>query len=199
MEIYHIRLGIEKGSAMPYINKTGLPSVTNILKPWIDTRWFTKESCDRGSYAHDRVEFHLKREFMVDYEEQWEVYFKSFQKFEPRIKKVVLVEERLADEDLGYCGQPDLVFIDEDGVLTLCDWKTAQGIMKYWPLQLGGYSMLLKSQKDIHVGKNIIVRLRNEAAKNPLIGVYSVQECERLFTNQLELFKMLWGNSWKNK
>jgi hypothetical protein len=130
---------------------------------------------------------------MVDYNEKYEVYFKSFQKFEPRIKEVVLVEERLSDHDLGYCGQPDLAFVDEDDSLALADWKTGKAIIKYWPLQLGGYSMLLKSQKNIHVKKNMIVRLRDEEAKKPLISVYCVKECERLFTNQLELFKLMGG------
>jgi hypothetical protein len=45
----------------------------------------------------------------------------------------------------------------------------------------------------------MVVRLRNEEAKKPLVNVYSVSEMERLFKNQLELFKLLWGNSWKNK
>jgi hypothetical protein len=130
---------------------------------------------------------------MMDFNEDYEVYFKSFQKFEPRIKEVVLVEERLADYDLGYCGQPDLAFLDVDDMLALADWKTGKAIAKYWPIQLGGYSMLLKSQKNIRVRKNMIVRLRDEEAKKPLISVYCVEECERLFTNQLEIFKLLGG------
>jgi hypothetical protein len=134
---------------------------------------------------------------MVDFDEKYEVYFKSFQKFEPRIKEVVLVEERLADYDNGYCGQPDLVFLDIDDMLALVDWKTGKAISKTWALQTGGYSLLLKSQKDIIVKKNMIVRLRDDETKNPLINVYDVAESERLFMNQLELFKLLGGNSWK--
>jgi hypothetical protein len=78
-------------------------------------------------------------------------------------------------------------------MLALSDWKTGKAIMKYWPIQLGGYSMLLKSQRNIRVKKNMIVRLRDEEAKKPLISVYSVSECERLFMNQLELFKLMGG------
>jgi hypothetical protein len=139
------------------------------------------------------ISSHLTFDFMVDFDDKYEVYFKSFQQFEPRIKEVVLVEERLADYDLGYCGQPDLVFLDIDDILALADWKTGKAVTKYWPIQLGGYSMLLKSQKNIKVGKNIIVRLRDDEAKKPLINVYCVEECERLFTNQLELFKLMGG------
>jgi hypothetical protein len=174
-----------------YSNETGLPSVTNVLSCWVDARWFTPESCVRGNQAHDRVSSHLTFEFMADFDEQYEVYFKSFQKFEPRIKEVVLVEERLADYELGFCGQPDLVFIDEDLKLALGDWKTAKAIAKYWPLQLGGYSILLRTQKNIVVEKNLIIRLRNDDTKKPLINYYDVKECERLFMNQLELYKML--------
>lgn len=184
---------------MPYTNDTGLPSVTDVIKTWVDTQWFTAESCHRGDQAHEKVASHLLNEFFV-IEERYEVYFKSFQKFEPRIQEVVLVEERLSDHELGFCGQPDIVFVDsEDGCLTLGDWKTAVAVAKYYQLQLGGYSMLLKSQKDIHVKKNILIRLRNDEAKKPLINVYSVSECERLFSNQLELFKLLGDKSWQKK
>jgi hypothetical protein len=176
-----------------YVNETGLPSVTDVLSCWVDRRWFTEESCIRGDQAHERISSHLTFEFIMDFDEKYEVYFKSFQQFEPRIKEVVLVEERLADYDLGYCGQPDLVFLDVDDMLALADWKTGKAVTKYWPIQLGGYSMLLKSQKNISVRKNIIVRLRDDEAKKPLINVYCVEECERLFTNQLELFKLMGG------
>jgi hypothetical protein len=173
--------------------------VTNILKPWVDTRWFTKESCIRGDYAHECVSSYLLDEMMTVSMPEHDVYFKSFQKFEHRIKKVVLVEKRIADHDLGFCGQPDLVFVDVDDMLVLLDWKTSTAVMKYYPIQLGGYSILLKTQENISVDKLMVVRLRNEEAKKPLVNVYSVSEMERLFKNQLELFKLLWGNSWKNK
>jgi hypothetical protein len=182
-----------------YSNDTGLPSVTNILKPWIDTRWFTEESCIRGDYAHDCVSSYLTGQMMFTSRPEYDVYFKSFKKFEPRIKKVLLVEKRLADYDLGFCGQMDLVFVDEDEVVTLCDWKTSKAVMKYYQLQLGGYSILLKSQTKFVPKKLMIVRLRDEEVKKPLISVYSVEESERLFLNQLELFNLLWGNQWKNK
>lgn len=180
-----------------YINDTGLPSVSDVIGCWVDKRWYTEESCIRGNQAHDMISSHLKFEFMMDFDEQYEVYFKSFQKFEPRIKEVLLVEERLADYDLGYCGQPDLAFVDADDMMALADWKTGKAISKTWAVQLGGYSMLLKSQKNIIVKKNMIVRLRDEEDKKPLINVYDVAESERLFMNQLELFKLLGGNSWK--
>lgn len=178
---------------MPYNNDTGLPSVTNILKPWIDTQWFTAESCTRGNEVHEQVYSHLVKDFFVC-KDEYMVYYKSFLKFEPRIKEMVLTEERLANYDLGFCGQPDIVFVDsEDGVLTLGDWKTSVAVAKYYQLQLGGYSILLKTMKNISVQKLMLVRLRKELDKKPLINIYSVSECERLFTNQLELYKLLKG------
>ena len=112
---------------MAYVNDTGLPSVTDVISCWIDTRWFTQESCIRGDQAHERISTHLTFDFMVNYDEKYEVYFKSFQKFEPRIKEVVLVEKRLSDYDLGYCGQPDLAFLDQDDTLCL---RAAQVLLK---------------------------------------------------------------------
>lgn len=178
---------------MPYSNPTGLPSATEIIKVWVDTQWFTPESCRRGDQVHEQISSNLLGEFFVCRPE-YEVYIKSFEKFQPRIGEVILVEERLADYDLGFCGQLDIVFNDtEDGLLTLLDWKTAQTASKAWMLQLGGYSILLKSQKNINVGKIMSVRLRKELDRRPLINVYSVKECERLFLNQLELYKLLKG------
>jgi hypothetical protein len=180
---------------MAYKNETGLPSVTNILKPWIDTQWFTAESCHRGNQVHEQVSSHLLNEFFVC-QKEYEVYYESFKKFEPRIKTTILVEERLADYKYGFCGQPDIVFVDsEDNVITLGDWKTSVAVAKYYQLQLGGYSILLRTQKDIFVNKLMLIRLRKELDKNPLINVYSVEDCERLFLNQLELFKLLGGKT----
>ena len=178
---------------MPYSNPTGLPSATEVIKVWVDTRWFTPESCRRGDQVNEQISSNLLGEFFICRPE-YEVYIKSFEKFQHRIGEVILVEERLSDYDLGYCGQPDIVFVDsEDGVITLCDWKTAVATARTWPLQLGGYSILLKSQKNINVGKIMSVRLRKELDRRPLINVYSVKECERLFLNQLELYKLLKG------
>jgi len=178
---------------MAYSNETGLPSVTNILKPWIDTQWFTAESCKRGNEVHEQVHADLTGEFFIC-DSQYQNYIESFKKFQPRIGKLILTEERLADYDLGFCGQPDIVFVDsEDNVLTLGDWKTSVAVAKYYQIQLGGYSILLRTQKNIIVEKLMLVRLRKELDKNPLINVYSVSECERLFMNQLELYKLLKG------
>jgi len=178
---------------MAYKNDTGLPSVTEILSPWIDKQWFTAESCHRGTQVHEQVYSHLVNEFFVC-QPEYEVYYESFKKFEPRIRNVVLAEERLADPFLGFCGQPDIVFVDnEDGVLTLGDWKTAVSVAKYYILQLGGYSILLRTQKNIKIEKLMLIRLRKEVDKNPLVNVYSVLDCERLFMNHLELYKLLKG------
>ena len=174
---------------MTYTNETGLPSVTNILKPWIDTRWFTKESADRGNQVHDRCESYLTKSFPSYFDPKYEPYWESFKKFEPNISEVILVEERLADYELGFCGQPDLVCVFADGLIVLVDWKTAQSKYKYWPIQLGGYSILLKTQKNIEVERLMTVRLRKENFKKPLIDVYCVQEFELMFAKQLSLYK----------
>ena len=174
---------------MEYINDTGLPSVTNILKTWIDTRWFTKEAMERGNFVHEKVRCYLQFDMMVGFPEEYQPYFDTFLKFADRIKEIILVEERLQDKNLGFCGQPDLVFRDIEGSIVLSDWKTAIAVQKYWPLQLGGYSILLKKQKNIVVDKIMSVRLRSESRKDPLVNTFSVMNSERMFYNQLELFK----------
>lgn len=181
---------------MSYVNETGLPSVSDVLSAWVDKTWFTEESRIRGSYVHDRIESHLKDEFFINTVDFYEVYFESFKDFEPRIREVMFCEERLADYDLGFCGMPDIVFFDVDQMTTLGDWKTGKAKYKTHPLQLGGYSILLKSQRNIVCEKSLIIRLRDERGKKPLVDVYCIKECERLFLNQLELFKHM-GEKWK--
>jgi hypothetical protein len=107
-----------------------------------------------------------------------------------------MVEKRLTNGRERFTGQPDFIFIDaEDDLVTLLDWKTAQATAKYWPLQLGGYSLLALKSAGIFVDKAMTVRLRKEKVdKFPLINVYSghgLKECERLFINQFELFNKL--------
>lgn len=181
-----------------YINETGLPSVSDVISIWVDKQWFTEISRIRGTYVHDRVSHDLKDDFFVDdIIPEFENYYESFLDFKERIREVNFCEERLADNDLGFCGMPDLVFFDVDQMTTILDWKTGKAIMKTWPLQLGGYSILLKTQRNIICEKAIIVRLRDERGKKPLVSVYSIEECERLFMNLLELFKLL-GAKWKS-
>ena len=157
----------------------------------MDTRWFTKEAAERGNQVHDRIRDYLLGDFNLEFNPEYEPYFQSFKKFHPMVKKVILVEERLADYELGFCGQPDLVCVYEDGIVTLVDWKTAQQKYKYWPIQLGGYSILLKTQLDIDVKKIMTVRLRKEFSKKPLIDVYSLEKFEKMFINMLDVYKYL--------
>ena len=86
-----------------YVNDTGLPSVTTIINPYIDTQWFKKEHTDRGSAVHDACEAHLKSLWIMPLPSDYQPYFDSFRRWiDLVLDRVVMVEERLIDKARGY-------------------------------------------------------------------------------------------------
>jgi hypothetical protein len=163
---------------MKYKNDTGLPSVTTILSPFIDTKWFKKEHTDRGSACHDAM---LAHALCIPYYGRtfnplWKPYVESGKKwFKENIKRVLLAEERL--EIAGdYCGQPDLLAVLNSGLIALIDWKTSVSVAKYWRFQLGGYMPLIHANTDFRIDVRMSVRLRRDFGKPCLVNEYNDHE-----------------------
>jgi len=133
-----------------YSNTTGKPSVTEVLAPWIDGRWFTEESRARGSAVHEALAEYLngKPAFLCPLPPDWRGYFDSGRRWiDKHVTKALVVEQRLVDETWRFCGQMDLVCKFKDIAtadwLTLIDWKT--GPPADWHrLQIAGYRHLAK-------------------------------------------------------
>jgi hypothetical protein len=134
-----------------YSNTTGLPSVTEVLSPWIDRQWYTAEACARGSAVHEALAEYLqgKPAFLCNPGNvKWAGYFYSGKKWiDQHVTKALVVEQRLVDERWRFCGQMDLVCKFKDIAtadwLTLIDWKT--GPPAVWHrLQIAGYRHLAK-------------------------------------------------------
>ena len=72
-------------------------------------------------------------------------YVLSFEAwFEAMVEEVLLVEERLYDHDLGYCGQVDLVArLRGDPGLAVIDLKTPVNEYVTWGAQLASYQNLV--------------------------------------------------------
>jgi hypothetical protein len=163
---------------MEYKNETGLPSVSDIIGLYEDTKWFRKEHSDRGNLVHEYAHAKLKRLMTPRIPEHIEPYVVSFTEFLPHIKRVVLIEKRLTDDVKGFCGQIDLLaemnkcrWFDQDSMWIL-DWKTAKAKGRLWKQRMAGYSRLARCNGYPHDGVATI-RLRSELGKNTLVDKWN--------------------------
>jgi len=149
-----------------YINNTGVPSVTDILKPYIDSRFFTDESRDRGEAVHAAIAAHLEGLWVKPLQPDWQLYVESFKRWADLvINEVILVEKRLIDPELGFCGQPDAILkLKGNDFLTLADWKTSQAFQDWWILQGVGYRHLAKKDGGIETGQQLSVILKKNGS-----------------------------------
>ena len=129
-----------------YVNATPFPSVTQVLRPWIDTQWFTPESRDRGSAVHNELAEYLngRPAFLCDLLPEWRGYFDSGRRWiDAHVIEVLLAETRLSDPQWRFCGQPDLICKTKLHSSILLDWKT--GAKARWHrLQIAGYRHLAR-------------------------------------------------------
>lgn len=150
---------------MTYRNDTGLPSVTQILSPYIDSTWFTQESRDRGEAVHAACAAHLMGTFCPPLDPEHQPYFDSARRWiDMAVDLVVLTEERLVDPALRYCGKPDLIaYLKGDKQPTLIDFKTSQAAHPVWPLQITAYRKLAQV-KGIGTARGISLRLKADGS-----------------------------------
>lgn len=152
---------------MAYVNNTGLPSVTEILKPYIDTRWFTQEHADRGTLIHDYCHRYIKGDwYLPPLPVEYQGYFNSFTKWaDSTVEAVILSETRLVNRALGYCGQPDFIGrIKGCCGLVLLDWKTSQSYQSWFALQGEAYRELARTDRGIETVKSGSVRLKADGS-----------------------------------
>ena len=164
---------------MQYLNETGFPSVTKILSPFVDSKWFKPEHAKRGEKVHGAISSRLRGLFVPSLPPAWKPYYDSFLPFFEHIDKVLLVEERLSDEDEGFCGQPDLVAQMDNtynNAIALIDWKTSIAKAKWWKPQLGGYSKLLMNKTEFVPSIAISARVRKDPDKKILLDIYDARD-----------------------
>jgi hypothetical protein len=187
---------------MSYSNETGLPSVTTIIGPWINTNFFRDSDRERGDLVHEFVKKKLRRLYFP-IPEVVKPYAENFEAFvSPHIGRPVLIEERLTSKIDGFTGQLDTV-IPHGGELALIDWKSSKAAQWWWPLQLGGYVKLLRSERpDINVKKVMSISLQKGLDNPPIIRIYLDHDVEKyvsLFESQLTIFKMGGKNHGKDR
>jgi len=161
---------------MAYENKTGLPSVTQIISPYVDFSAIRPDvlerACERGTIAHDAAAEYLRGGFPV-FPKEYCGYFDSFQRWaDDMILDCILIEKRIADPSRGYTGQVDLVArLKGDGGLTLIDWKTSAVGQKSWRVQLAAYRTLVVGEGS-PVDRMMSVRLKKDG-KGAIVDEYT--------------------------
>ncbi len=132
-------------------------SVTEVLSPWSNEK-FQKQGISekklsvasgKGTLVHDwclnGYALALPKTALPD---QYKGYGESFVKwFDKYVTRVIGVEKKLKDEELGIIGHPDLlseVDFGKGSVLGLIDLKTPIEYSVYWQVQLSAYLHLVR-------------------------------------------------------
>jgi len=161
---------------MAYENKTGLPSVSDIIRPYIDTQYFTEDCQVRGTAVHACAANYLQGLYFPKLKPAYQGYIDSFKIWaDENVEEVIKIETRLIDEDLGYCGKLDAVLRLKDcEKLCIVDWKTGKALQKSWILSIAAYAALEARRQHLGIDAYdcISVRLRCEH-KSPLVHKYS--------------------------
>lgn len=131
---------------------TDFPSVTTVLKPYMDFSMVPPEvleaACARGTEVHDLCAAHALNLWVSEIPGRAAGFHQSFVRwFDSYVAEVHLVEERIVHEALGYHGQLDLLItIKGDHGPSLWDLKTGAGLLPWWSLQVAAYDALARLQ-----------------------------------------------------
>jgi len=160
---------------MPYKNKTGLPSVTQIISPYVDKRYFKPEHAERGTRVHAACSAYLSGAWVAPLAPGHQPYFDSFRRWADKyVDGVLLVEKRLTSTH-GFCGQPDAVLtLKGSDSVVLVDWKTSQAYYRTFGLQLAAYRQLIVDNEPFVPERCLTVRTKKDGSGcliNELTGV----------------------------
>lgn len=186
---------------MAYKNTTGLSSVTDILSPYIEKRWFDGECMERGTAVHAACETHLKGLYAPKLLPAWQLYVDSFRRWSDiAINSVELSETRLKNNSLRYCGKPDAILSlrDNPEILVLVDWKTSQATQNWWQLQIVAYRKLAE-HNGIKTERGLSVRLKNNGAV-AIADEYTSMSDWNVFIGLLNSYRFFYGekNGFRN-
>lgn len=172
---------------MSYDNKTGYPSVTEVIRPYVNAEFFTEESRERGTAVHAACAAHLHGKYVVPLKNDWRGYFDSFKTWCDMAEPTpIYTEERLIDTQYGFCGKPDFCgkIKGIDGV-GIADWKTSITIGKSWPIQIAAY----RSLSPVITSWGLSLRLKSDGGM-PLANIYKDQTLDlNLFMSALNIHK----------
>ena len=142
------------------------PSVTQVMKPYINTDFFKPEHAERGTIVHAACLCDIQDLWHPPLKPEYQGYFDSWKRWaDNMIVKVILVETRLYDHDWGLKGKPDLAAVLKgDTMASLTDLKTSQAEQRSWKLQIAAYRHLLRKDKGISTHRGMCVRLKSDGS-----------------------------------
>ncbi len=156
-----------------YCNDTGFLSVSDIVGPWQDKRWFTDKHRKRGTIVHGAMAAHALDVWHPAIHKELVPYVDSgIEWYETNVTKVLCVEERFVDKKNKYTGQIDILAETLNDGLALIDWKTSVAAYDIWELTTGGYANLINVELDMWVDTRMTVRLRKESGKKALVNYW---------------------------
>lgn len=162
--------------------RSQIPSVTMICCMHIDRSWFPAGCAERGSLVHSWANSYLRSIWNPFTEEKHPKYVGGLKEWFVKNKaKLVLGEERLLNEELGFNGHSDFIgTIEEEDGLGLIDFKTSQASQPWWRIQLAAYMNLFDCNRE-RLGLDVLewtASLRVDKEGNTRFEKYSREEME---------------------
>lgn len=177
-----------------------LPSVTEVLRPWLDFSGIDPEvleaAAERGQEVHRLCHLHAKGLWVDEVKPECAGYLTSFQTwFDTWVERTWLVEQRLFCQIHGFHGEPDLVVtLKGDAKPSLWDLKTSRVRAPAWRLQVAAYGHLVR-QAGLEVERMGVLRLSPEGGL-PIMEEYT-KTTERdlaVFLSALNCWRFFNGN-----
>jgi len=173
----------------------GFPSATEVLGLYVDwsqvPEGVLEHAAKRGTKVHETCGCIASGvPYMRGIDEECAPYVKSFQDwFDAVVEEVYLVEERLYDKVLGYCGQMDLVLLLKgDAEASLWDIKTGAAEGKTWAAQVASYRHMVNEQIR-PVGRAGSIRLDKNGGRAKLSESGDVAADFGAFVNALVAYR----------
>lgn len=162
-----------------------MPRQSEILKPWVDERWFTETDRERGLAVHRAINGYIRGLYVPSLISIHQGYFNSFGKWAySMIKDTAYAEGWINDafgqtvafplwrwhgplvSKLGFTGTPDFIgLLTGDEGISVVDWKTSLSIQKAWQLQVSGAYRICAEDNGFAVKRCLTLRLDKEGGQ----------------------------------
>ena len=158
------------------------PSVTEILDPYVDLSMVKKAVLEyakvRGKIVHGVCAGVAKFGIAINTPEKYQGYVQSFQIFHQDLESVEMIEERIFNDAIRLCGQPDLVAKRfNERLERVWEIKTPISVYPTWKGQISAYKWLYEQKTGRLTDTPGHIRLR-ENGGDPIVTLLTPEEYE---------------------